>query len=235
MINYDEALKKFEGETMEILPSDLKRIVIPAYGFVGATDQKRQEWGADGPFMEDVKGFAFINPKDQAKGETKPNQVLKQKDGVLLIYDGPGRLAKVQKYIAEHSDAVKDVVHLKHCIKFLSEITADGGKPDVWDADVNFAAGLKDAPAKEDIKPGKVFAAAKQKEIDRDKGQAFYVPEGTVFQGATGKPQEADKGGAYIIKDKDGMRLVQADAFAKAYIVTKMPASMGREGKGPRE
>ncbi|MBQ9271475.1 MAG: hypothetical protein IJ218_04340 [Alphaproteobacteria bacterium] len=231
MITRDEAAKRLEGETIEFIPSDLKRIVIPAYGFVGATDQKRQEWGADGSsYMEDVKGFAFVNAKDQVKGETKPNQVLKQNDGVLLIYDGPGRLAKVSKYLSENPNAVKDVIHLKKLIKFLSELTADGGKPDVWEADVNFAAGLKDAPAREDIKPGKVFAAAKQKEIDGSKGKAFYVSEGEKLEkGATGEDQEAHEGGAYIVKDKDGMRLVQADAFKKAYIITKMPKTMGRD------
>lgn len=88
---------------------------------------------------------------------------------------------------------------------------------DVWDTDVNFAAGLKNAPAKEDIKPEKVFTGIKAKEAVT----AFKVKEGEQFEGAEGTPQTAGKGGAYIIKDKSGIRMIQAEEFAKAYTVTK--------------
>ena len=89
MITNEQAAKMFEQPTIEAIPTDMKRIVIPAYGFAGGKDTKREEWGADGPFMEDVKGLEFHNPKDNA------NQVLKQKDGVLLCYDAPGRKEKI--------------------------------------------------------------------------------------------------------------------------------------------
>ncbi|MBO4294933.1 MAG: hypothetical protein J6W11_01145 [Alphaproteobacteria bacterium] len=214
MITNEQAAKMFEGDVIEALPTDMKRIVIPAFGFAGATDQKRQEWGADGPFMEDVKGMVFKNPKDDA------DQVLKQKDGVLLCYDAPGRKEKIESYLAQNPNALSDSIHLKHFIKYLTtEVVNEGGKADLWDSDTAFAAGLTGAPAKEDIKPGKIFSGVKKKEMV----QAVKVPQGTVFEGAEGQPQTADKGGAYIIKDSKGIRLIQADAFAKAYQITKMP------------
>lgn len=85
MITHEQAAKMFEEPTIEAVPTDMKRIVIPAYGFAGAKDAKRQEWGNDGPFIEDVKGLTFENPKDNAE------QVLKQNDGVLLCYDAPAK------------------------------------------------------------------------------------------------------------------------------------------------
>lgn len=227
MITYDEALKKFEGDVIEAIPSDMKRVVIPAFGFSGAVPLKRQEWGADGPFMEDVKGIAFLNPKDAAEGQTTPNQVLKQKDGVLLCYDAEGRKEKIKSYLAENPNALTDAIHLKHFIKYLtSNVVNEGGKADLWDADTGFAAGLTGAPAKEDIKPGQVFSGVKKKEVV----QAIKISAGEIFEGAEGHPQTADKGGAYIIKDSKGMRLVQADAFAKSYQITKMPKVMARDG-----
>ena len=104
------------------------------------------------------------------------------------------------------------------------ELLAEG-KADLWDSDTAFAAGLTGAPSKEEMKPGQVFSGVKKKEVVK----AFRVPEGTVFQGAEGHPQTADKGGAYIVKDSNGMRLVQADAFHKSYQITKQPMSMAKE------
>lgn len=220
MITNEQASKMLEGDVIEAIPTDMKRIVIPAYGFAGATDQKRQEWGADGPFMEDVKGFVFKNPKDNA------DQVLKQKDGVLLCYDAPGRQTMIETYLRDHPKALEDSIHLKHFVKFLTEkVLNKGGKADLWDSDTAFASGLTGAPAKEDIKPGKIFSGVKKKEVV----QAVKVPEGTVFEGAEGHPQTADKGGAYIIKDSKGVRLIQSDAFAKAYQITKMPNGLTRD------
>lgn len=221
MITYDEATKKFEGDTIEAIPTGMKRIVIPAFGFSGATPQKRQEWGADGPFMEDVKGMVFKNPYDNA------DQVLKQKDGVLLCYDAPERKEKIEAYLAENPKALTDAIHLKHFIKYLTTevVSTNGGKPDLWDSDTAFAAGLTGAPAKEDIKPGQIFSGVKKKEVVK----AIKVPEGAVFEGAEGHPQTADKGGAYIVKDSKGMRLIQSDAFAKSYQITKLPKTMTKE------
>ena len=220
MITNEQATEMFKGDVIEAIPTDMKRIVIPAFGFIGATPQKRQEWGADGPFMEDVKGLVFKNPKDNA------DQVLKQNDGVLLCYDAPGRKEQIEEYLAEHPKALSNSAELKHFINYLTnEVLNKGGKADLWDSDTAFAAGLTGAPAKEDIKPGKIFSGVKKKEAV----QAVKVKEGEVFEGAEGQPQTADKGGAYIIKDSKGMRMIQADAFAKAYQITKMPKIMSKD------
>ena len=154
----------------------------------------------------------------------KPNQVLKQKDGVIVCYDAPGRKENIEKYLAEHPKTFDNAIRLGHFINYLSSsvVTSKGGKADLWDADVAFAASLKGAPAKEDIKPGKVFSGVKKKEVV----QAVRVPEGTKFES---RDQVADKGGAYIVKDSKGMRLVQADAFAKSYQITQMPKAMTKE------
>lgn len=206
MITNEEAEKKFNSnDVMEAEPAGIRRVIIPAYGFAGATPQKRQEWGADGPFMEDVQGYKFHNPKDNT------DQILKKNDGVLICYDAPGRVDKINKYLAENPQTFKDVVHLKKFVSFMQQETGD-----VWDTDINFAAGLKNAPAKEDIKPGKVFTGIKAKEAVA----AFNVKEGEQFEGAIGAVQTAGKGSAYIIKDKAGMRMIQSEEFSKAYVVT---------------
>lgn len=206
MITNEEAEKKFNSnDVMEAEPAGIRRVIMPAYGFAGASPQKRQEWGADGPFMEDVQGYKFHNPKDNA------DQILKKNDGVLICYDAPGRVDKINKYLAENPQTFKDVVHLKKFVSFMQQETGD-----VWDTDINFAAGLKNAPAKEDIKPGKVFTGIKAKEAVA----AFNVKEGEQFEGAIGAVQTAGKGSAYIIKDKAGMRMIQSEEFSKAYVVT---------------
>lgn len=214
MITHEQAAKMFEEPTIEAIPTDMKRIVIPAYGFAGAKDAKRQEWGNDGPFIEDVKGLTFENPKDNAE------QVLKQNDGVLLCYDAPGRKEKIESYLKENPKTFMTANTLQKFIDYLkNEVVNEGGKADLWDSDVSFAASLKDAPAKEDIKPGMVFSAVKKKEAL----QAVFVNEGVEFEGAEGKPQTAGKGGAYLIKDGAGMRMIQKAEFNKAYSITKIP------------
>lgn len=213
MITIEQAAKIFEGETIEAEPTGMRRVIIPAYGFLGATPQKRQEWGADGPFMEDVKGIKFHNPKDSA------DQVLKQHDGVLICYEKPGLVGKINDYLAENPKTFADSAHVKRFISFLVKETGD-----VWDTDINFAAGLKDAPAKEDIKPGKVFTGIKKKELVK----AFYIEPGEQFQGAVGEPQTAQENGAYILSDSKGMRLSQAEEFKQSYKITKMPKGITR-------
>lgn len=226
-ITYDEALKKFEGDAIEVIPADKKRIVIPAFGFADAVMQKRYKSGVDGYVVENVKGLAFLNPKDAADGETKPNQVLKQKDGVLLCYDASGRREKIEQYLKKHRNTFDNAVQLKRFIDFLTRnvVNADGGKPDLWDADTSFAAGLIGAPAKDNIKSGHIFVGVKKKEAV----QAVMVNEGEVFEGAEGHRQTAGKGGAYILKDSNGMRLIQADAFAEAYRIVKIPKTTMRK------
>ena len=229
MITNEQAAKMFEGETIEAIPTDMKRIIIPTYGFAGGKDTKRQEWGADGPFMEDVKGLDFYNPKDNA------TQVLKAKDGVLICYDAPGRKEKIDTYLKEHPLAVKTADQLTQFIDYLSKhVVNEGGKADLWDSDVNFAAGLVGAPAKEDIKPGKTFTGAKKKEVV----QVIRVPEGTEFEGPEAldirenKDRElpkAGKDGAFLIKDSAGIRMIQKEEFAKAYLITKVPNTLSKQ------
>lgn len=220
MITNEQAAKMFEQPTIEAVPTDMKRIIIPAYGFAGARDAKREEWGADGPFMEDVKGLVFHNPKDNCE------QVLKQKDGCLIYYDAPGRKEKINWYIEQHPETFNNIIHLNKFINYLKEnVVNEGGKADLWDTDVNFAAGLKDAPAKEDIKIGKVFSSVKKKEAVN----AVLVNPGVEFEGPAGTPQIADKDGAYLVKDGSGIRMVQKAEFLKAYSITKVPAMNGRQ------
>lgn len=214
MITNQQADKLFEQPTIEAIPTDMKRIIIPAYGFAGAKDAKREEWGADGPFMEDVKGLTFHNPKDNA------DQILKQNDGVLICYDAPGRKEKIETYLNEHPETFKTANFLNKFIDYMKkDVVNEGGKADLWDSDVNFAAGLVGAPSKEDIKPGKIFTGAKKKEAV----QAVLLQAGAEFEGAAGQPQTAGKDGAYLIKDSAGMRLIQKAEFSKAYSITKIP------------
>ncbi len=214
MITNEDAARLFEQPTIEAIPSDMKRIIIPAYGFAGAKDAKRQEWGADGPFMEDVKGLVFKNPKDDA------DQVLKQGDGVLICYDAPGRKEKIEQYLKDNPSTFMTAGQVQRFIDYLTtNVVNEGGKADLWDSDLAFASGLKDAPAKEEMKPGMVFTGVKKKEAV----QAVFVKEGVQFEGAEGKPQTAGKDGAYIIKDSAGLRMIQKAEFAKAYQITKIP------------
>lgn len=220
MITNQQADKMFEQPTIEAIPTDMKRIIIPAYGFAGAKDAKREEWGADGPFMEDVKGLTFHNPKDNA------DQVLKQNDGVLICYDAPGRKEKISAYLNEHPETFKTANFLNKFIDYMKkDVVNEGGKADLWDSDVNFAAGLVGALAKEDIKPGKIFTGAKKKEAV----QAVLLQAGAEFEGAAGQPQTAGKDGAYLIKDSAGMRLIQKAEFAKAYSITKIPNTLAKQ------
>lgn len=221
MLTVKEAEKKFEEECMEVIPTDKKRITVAAYGFVGGVQTTRPEWDSNGnKFDEDVVGLEFENPKDSCR------QVLKARDGVFVLYDGPGRVEKIEKYLKENPMALKTNAQLNRFIDFLKEeVVNDGGKADLWEADTAFAAGLTGAPAKEDIKPGMIVVGAKKKEA----GKAFYVEPGTVFEV---REQEADKDGAYIVVDSNGMRLVQADAFAKSYEVKKAPKGVVLPDKG---
>lgn len=220
MIDNETAAKMFEQPTIEAVPTDMKRIIIPAFGFAGAKDAKRQEWGADGPFMEDVKGLTFHNPKDNAE------QVLKQNDGCLICYDAPGRKEKINAYLESHPKTFLTASGIGSFIEYMKkEVVNEGGKADLWDTDVSFAASLKDAPAREEIKPGMIFSGVKKKEAV----QAVYLNEGAIFAGATGHPQTAGKDGAYLVKDSNGIRMVQKAEFLKAYSITKVPNQNSRQ------
>ena len=217
MITIEQAQKLIEKEKKVYSPTDKKRLVVPAYGFLGAVDAKRVDWLP--PTYEakeyDVKGFEFHNPKDDAK------QVLKQEGGCFIMYDAPGLKQKVEDYIKKNPKTFESVEGLTKFVEFLKQhaIDPNTGKADVYDTDINFVAGLIGAPTKDKIKPGIVFVGAKKKETVK----AIYVSAGEEFQGAEGHPQKADKGGAYIVSDTAGLRLVQADVFKQAYALVSDP------------
>ena len=216
MITNEQAQKLFDRPTMEAEPTGARRLIIPAYGFAGGKDTKREEWGADGPFMEDVKGLEFYNDKDQK------TQVLKAKDGCLICYDAPGRKEKIDQYIKEHPHTFATAAQVGYLIDFIKkDMEAAGQTPDLYDTDVNFAANLKDAPAREDIKPGMTFSGVKKKEVYH----VVAIKEGEEFGGAT-----AGKGGAYLRKDAKGdIKMIQKAEFNNAYIITKMPQEHTRQ------
>lgn len=206
--------KKFEDEgcVIQAIPTDMKRIIIPVYGFSGGEKAIRTDWGPDGEFREEVTGVVFKNPKDEA------DQVLKQSNGCLICYDGSGRQEKIERYLKENPEALKTADGIRKLIGSMKVIVADSnGKPDLWDTDVPFAKSLMDAP--EEIKLGQVFSAVKKKEAVT----ALRFNQGEQFQGPTGTPQIAGENGAYIVRDAAGLRMVQAEEFKKAYETTRDP------------
>jgi hypothetical protein len=200
----------------------MKLIVITCQGFDGAVPCTYKDWRGN---EKTDDGLAFFNPKDNA------TQVLKQKNGCLIMYDGVGRQEKVSAYLKEHPEAVKTAEGIKALISYLQEnVVNDNGKADLWDTDTKFASNLKDAPALEEIQPGKMIVSVKKQEAIN----AIYVTAGVEFQGAAATPQVAGKDGAYIIKETKGddtsYRMVQAQEFKKAYEITKRPAPIMNRG-----
>lgn len=216
MITNEQAEKMFNQPTIEAEPTGARRLIIPAFGFAGGKDTKREEWGNNGPFMEDVKGLEFFNDKDQKI------QVLKQKDGCLICYDAPGRKEKVEQYLKDNPHTFQTASQVEKLINFIKEDMENAGQvPDLYDTDVAFAANLKDAPAKAEIVPGMVFSGVKKKEAI----QAVMVREGEEFGGAT-----AGKGGAYLRRDSKGdIKMIQKEEFLNAYKITKMPQNNLRQ------
>ena len=223
MISYDEALKRFEGETMEIMPTDKKRICIPVHNHVGSQEEEFTSW--DGS-KQKVVGYKFTNEND------KSEQVASTQDGVLMCYegktpDGRTRSEAIKEYLDKHPLSAKTKNGVEQLVAFMNEITkeprADGTvRGDVYSTDLGFVAKkILGAPAKEDIQPGQMIVGQKVQATL----QAFRVAEGVEFEGAPGtaSSQKAGKGGAYIIKDDSGARMIQAAEFNKAYVVTKMP------------
>lgn len=211
-----EIMAQFErGECLKgVLPTDKKRILIPVFGFDGATMCSFVDWEGK---KQTRLGFAFHNPNDA--GSNEKNQVVAVKDGSFILYDGPGRQKSVAEYLKKHPDAVKTTKGLEALVDFLTKmVEKDKGKGDLWETDTAFIANkLLNAPALKDIKPGQVIVSAKKQEATR----AVYVPEGTKFVGARGQGQTAKKKGAYIVeKMEDGKPtydLVQFDEFHEAY------------------
>jgi len=239
MITYDEALKKFEGETMEIMPTDKKRICIPVHNHVGSQEEEFTSW--DGSKQKAV-GYKFKCENDGS------DQLATAQDGVLMCYegttpDGRVRSEAVKEYLDTHPLAAKTKSGVAKLVEFLNEITkevrSDGVvRGDVYSTDLGFVSKkIVGAPAKEDIKPGQMIVGQK---AAANTLKAIRIAEGVEFEGAPGTAsgkegtQKARKGGAYLVQDTVGdekpIHLIQLEDFKKAYIVTKMPKGMAREG-----
>ena len=154
-ISTNEIIRRFYTEqTLEATPSDLKRIIIPVFGFSGADSCEYKDW--DGKTKNDT-GLTFFNPKDNSL------QFVKQKDGCLILYDGPGRQEKISEYLEKNPDALKTAEGIRAFIKYIKEkVVTDSGKADLWNTDTKFVSNLKNAPKKEDIKSGKMVVFEKK-------------------------------------------------------------------------
>ncbi|MBO4644386.1 MAG: hypothetical protein J5716_07255 [Alphaproteobacteria bacterium] len=213
-VTTNELIERFYTEqTLEVTPSELKRIIIPVFGFSGAKECEYTDW--DGKTKKDT-GLTFFNPKDNSM------QFIKQKDGCLILYDGPGRQEKIAKYLEKNPDALKTAEGIQGFIRFIKEkVVTDSGKADLWNTDTQFVSNLKDAPKPEEIQSGKMVVF----EMKQVPVNALYVAEGVSIQGPAASPQVADKGGAYVIKEVDKkkrlhFRMVQKEEFKKAYKIT---------------
>ncbi len=225
MITYDEAAKKFEGETMEVTPTDKKRICIPVHNHVGSHEVEFTSW--DGSKQKTV-GYKFVNQTDGSE------QVAAAKDGVLMLYegktaDGKIRSEVVKEYLDKHPLAAKTATGVENLVKFLNTIAiGEKGKSDVYSTDLGFVSKkILGAPAKEDIQPGRMIVGQKVSATL----QAIKVGPGVEFEGAPGtaSTQTAGKDGAYILKDDSGMRMIQSAEFNQAYSITKMPKGLIRD------
>lgn len=200
--------------TLKAVPDNLKRIIIPVFGFGGAkactyTDRNGKE--------KTGTGLTFFNPEDSSL------QFIKQEDGCLILYDSSGRQEKISKYLIMNPDALKTAESIQNFIKYIKEnIVSDSGKADLWSTDTRFISTLKNAPEPEDVTAGRIFVLEKeQKPV-----VALYVTEGVSVRGAAASPQIAGKGGAYIIRDTDDegrlfFRMIQKEEFKKAYKIIK--------------
>ena len=226
MITREDALKKFEGETIEVTPTDKERICIPVHNFAGAKEEEYTSW--DGSKVK-AKGFKFVNETDGSE------QLAAVDGGVLMCYegktpDGKSRSAAVKEYLKEHPLAAKTVQGVKDLVGFLSTIAiGSSGKPDVYTTDLGFVSKkILGAPAKEDIKPGQMIVGQKVSSTLK----AYKVGKGVEFEGAEGtaSTQLAGENGAWIIKENDsGPRMIQDAEFKSAYKITKVPETMKRD------
>lgn len=224
MIKYEDALKKFEGETMEVTPTDKKRICIPVHNHVGSHEVEFTSW--DGS-KQKVTGYKFVNQTDGSE------QVAAAKDGVLMLYEGKmsdGRMRSeaVKEYLDKHTLAAKTATGVENLVKFLNTIAiGEKGKPDVYSTDLGFVAKkILGAPAKDDIQPGQMIVGQKVSATL----QAIRVGPNVEFEGAPGtaSTQKSGKDGAYLLKDDSGVRMIQSAEFNQAYKVTKMQKGMER-------
>lgn len=222
MITYEEALKRFEGETIEAVQTEKERICIPVHNFVGAKEEEYTNW--DGSKLK-AKGFKFLNETDGSE------QLAAVDGGVLMCYegqtpDGKSRSKVVKEYLDSHPLAAKTQRGVEDLVGFLKTIAiGPKGKPDVYTTDLGFVSKkILGAPAKEDIKPGQMIVGRKIK----SNVQAYKVSEDVEFKGTDGtiSPQKAGEDGAWIVKE-DGCspRMVQDAEFKAAYRITKIPTT----------
>lgn len=228
MITHEQAAKMFENETMEVTPTDKKRICIPVHGHVGSKEVEFTSW--DGS-KQKIVGYKFMNETDGSE------QVASAADGVLMCYEGKtpdGRLRSeaVKEYLDKHPLATKTAGGVENLVKFLNTIAiGDKGKPDVYTTDLGFVSKkILGAPAREDIKSGQMIVGQKVSA----KIQAIRVGPGAEFEGAPGttSSQKAGEDGAYLIKDDNGVRMIQATEFHQAYQITKMPQNTQSRSNG---
>lgn len=222
MITREDALKKFEGDTFEVTPTDKERICIPVHKFVGAKEEEYTNW--DGSKLK-AKGYKFLNKTDGSE------QLAAVDGGVLMCYegqtpDGKSRSAAVKEYLDKHPLAAKTVRGVEELVGFLETIAiGSSGKPDVYTTDLGFVSKkILGAPAKEDIQPGQMIVGQKVSSTLK----AYKVGKGIEFEGAEGtaSSQKAGENGAWIIKENDsGPRMIQDAEFKAAYRITKMPAT----------
>lgn len=202
VVSNNEVLNLLNASSLTAIPTGAERLIIPAFGFTGGIATQREEWGANGAFMEDVIGLEFFNDKDQK------TQVLKANDGCLICYAAPGRLETVVEYLDENPDTFTTADGVTALINFIkNEMALDGLTPDLYDTDVNFASGLLGAPS--EIAVGVPFTGVKKKEVLT----VIEVASGTEFGGAV-----AGEDGAYIRRDSKGdIKMVQRAEFLAAY------------------
>lgn len=226
MITYSEALKKFEGETMEVTPTDKKRICIPVHNHIGSGEVEFTSW--DGSKQKTV-GYKFLNQTDGSE------QVAAAKDGVLMLYegktpDGKTRSEAVKEYLDKHPLATKTAGGVEKLVEFLNTVAKDKvtSNSDVYSTDLGFVSKkILGAPAKEDIKSGQMIVGQKVSSTL----QAIKIGPNVEFEGAPGtaSTQKSGKDGAYLLKDDSGVRMIQSEEFKKAYMITKMPKGMSRD------
>ncbi|MBR4126530.1 MAG: hypothetical protein IKR09_03005 [Alphaproteobacteria bacterium] len=205
----NELLERFNiRPTLKAIPNDLKRIIIPVFGFSGATSCKYEDRNGK---IKTGTGITFFNPKDNSL------QFLKQKDGCLILYDNPKRRVKVSRYLKKHPNALQTAENIQKFIRYIKEnVVTDSESADLWTTDTTFVSKLKNAPEKEEIKSGKTVVLEKK----QTPVEALYVSENTSIQGPAASPQIAGKGGAYIIKEatkQPYFHMIQKKEFKKAY------------------
>ena len=183
---------------------------------------KYRDWsGAE----QDGIGFKFkCNDADTSE------QFVSANEGIILcaekqLPDGKMLSTTIQEYLDKHPSALRTVEGMTKFIEYMKPLALNvEGKTDIYTSGYDFLAdSISGGPTKNDIKVGKVYVGPKK----ADTLQAYRVAAGVEFEGAPGttSSQVAGKDGAYILKDKDGVRMIQAAVFNESYSITKKPKS----------